>query len=396
MSSFAAVGRIKHNVCLAGPMLCIILVLAAFGTTAPAQAGWVIKETPNPQLAKGAGLAGISCTSISFCQATGSYEREGKVQTLAERWDSLSWVIQATPEIPEQPGKASLSGVACTTTTFCEATGTYRPTTLWKGLTEGWNGASWSFKSSPNHTQGGSTATELARVSCAATTACESVGWSANSLGENQPLAEGWNGTEWKLQNVLETQVSGALHGVSCTSVTSCEAVGNLGNSSTVSFARHWNGTTWAFQSAPNPEGAKSAQLDAVSCASSSACEATGFYENGSGVDVPFAERWDGTAWKIQSMPAPGGAKLTMLDDVSCPTTESCRAAGHYQNSAGVNVSLVEAWNGTTWAVEPTPNPEGAKESLLHGISCWSATACSTAGEYVNSSGVKVTLAEKL
>jgi hypothetical protein len=380
--------NIRRDVRLIIPALCAV-VLAGSGGAAPAQAGWVIRETPNPELAKEIGLAAISCTSASFCQATGSYETSEKVvKTLAERWNSLQWVIDPTPEPPEIPSKARLSSVACTATTFCEATGTYRPGSFWKGLTEVWNGYYWKYQYSHNPTEGGA---ELAHVSCIAATACEAVGWNAQVSGELRRLAEGWNGTEWNLQNSpLENQV---LHGVSCTSATSCEAVGTHGP---FSRAEHWNGTTWAPQFPPGPEGAKAAQLNAVACASATACEATGFYENASGVDLPLAERWDGTAWTIQSAPTPEGAKLTTLDDVSCPTAQSCRAAGHYQNSAGVNVTLVETWNGTTWAVESTPNPSGAKGSLLRGISCWSATRCASVGEYTNSSGVKVTLAEGL
>ena len=383
--------NIRRRIGLIAPALCAI-ALGGLAASASAQAEWVIKETPNPGASKEFGLAGVSCTSAFFCQAIGSYEQSAEVKTLADRWNGVSWLIQSTPELPELSHHAHLSGVVCLTTTFCEATGTYEAS-AWKGLAEVWNGSSWSFQKSPNHIEGGSTANELARVSCTTTTACEAVGWYTSGGKLLEPLAEGWNGTEWKLQKVVG--VGGSLHGVSCTSATSCEAVGSLGES-VLPFATHWNGSSWASQTTPNPEGAKSAQLNGVSCTSASACEATGFYVNASGVEVALAERWDGTAWKIQSLPTREGAKLTTLDDVSCPTAESCRAAGHYQNSAGVNVTLVEKWNGSTWAVESTPNPEGAKGSLLHGISCWSATACASTGEYTNISGEKVSLAESL
>jgi hypothetical protein len=44
--------------------------------------------------------------------------------------------------------------------------------------------------------------------------------------------------------------------------------------------------------------------------------------------------------------------------------------------------------------VQTAPNPEGAIESALYGVSCSSATACTAVGSYDNSSNAQVTLAE--
>src|SRR2546421_11268664 len=39
-------------------------------------------------------------------------------------------------------------------------------------------------------------------VSCSSSTSCMAVGFSINSLGEQRPLAETWNGTSWTVQAV--------------------------------------------------------------------------------------------------------------------------------------------------------------------------------------------------
>ena len=67
-------------------------------------------------------------------------------------------------------------------------------------------------------------------------------------------------------------------------------------------MAERWNGTAWAMQSIPNPNG--SGQLNGVSCTSASACTAVGYY----GGYVTLAERWNGTvrARGVRWLP-PGG-----------------------------------------------------------------------------------------
>jgi hypothetical protein len=149
---------------------------------------------------------------------------------------------------------------------------------------------------------------------------------------------------------------------------------------------------SWALQSTPNPSGTPASELLGVSCSSVTACTAVGYYNSG-GVDVTLAERWNGTKWMIQTTPNPS-IEISYLNGVSCPSATDCTATGAYLNNSGVDVTLAEGWNGTKWAVQTTPNPSGALDSELEGVSCLSATACTAAGYYDNSSGFYVTLAE--
>jgi len=84
----------------------------------------------------------------------------------------------------------------------------------------------------------------------------------------------------------------GALLGVSCKSATSCTAVGYYVNDSTsVTLAERWNGTSWTIQSTPNPTGGSLLQLNGVSCTSTVACTAVGQYII-TRVQVTLAERY--------------------------------------------------------------------------------------------------------
>jgi hypothetical protein len=104
-----------------------------------------------------------------------------------------------------------------------------------------------------------------------------------------------------------------------------------------------------------------------------------------------LAETWNSTSFALQTTPNPG-ATLSALTGVSCTGASSCTAVGYYTNTSGFTVTLAEAWSGTSWAVQTTPNPSIATASLLYAVSCTAATTCTAVGRYNN--GVQLTLAE--
>ncbi len=77
-----------------------------------------------------------------------------------------------------------------------------------------------------------------------------------------------------------------------------------------------------------------------------------------------FAEAWNGTSWKLETTASPSGGSDSYLAGVSCTSPAACTAVGYYySNSSDVEVTLAEAWNGTSWSLEATPNPAGALAS---------------------------------
>jgi hypothetical protein len=346
---------------------------------------WSIMPTPGPAKARRSFLFAVSCTSATDCVAVGSYQTAaGKHVTLAERWDGTSWSVQPTPNAPAAAGRSSLSGVSCVSASFCMAVGfsgdpngaTARP------LAEAWDGARWSLKP-PVPAPGSSSG--LTGVSCPAAGACEAVGFRSTGT-----LAEAWNGTSWSIQR--SPGPNGAtpqFTGVSCVSASACEAVGSPG-----AFAERWNGTVWSLQ--PSPPGINvDSRFSGVSCASPKACAAAGTFSVGAGGEVPLAEVWDGTMWSIQTAPSPRAVpKVSQLLSVSCTSPEACTAVGDYNNDAGGIVTLAEQWNGTRWSIQRTPNPPGALDSVLRGVSCASPAACIAVGDYLDSSDRGFTLAE--
>jgi hypothetical protein len=238
---------------------------------------------------------------------------------------------------------------------------------------------SWSAEEPPSPT--GVKQDAVWGMSCVSTTACTSVGFFEKSSGEKGPLAESWNGTAWTVQEPpVPTETSAAiLRNVSCPSSTSCVGVGEFDKNYSgidLPLAESWNGTAWTAQEPPTATGEKQSEVSGVSCVSSTSCIAVGAFENSSGDYVPLAEKWNGTAWTVQEPPFPTGAYNAVLNGVSCTSSTACTAVGDFAKSSKENSrALAETWNGTAWTMQEPP-----LEHVLHGVSCTSSTACVAVG----------------
>ena len=134
---------------------------------------------------------------------------------------------------------------------------------------------------------------------------------------------------------------------------------------------------TWSIQPTPTPTGATSSALSGVSCTATNACVAVGEYGNSSGVEATLADSWNGTTWTLQTTPNPAGATTSALSGVSCTAASACTAVGYYVDASGVDMTLVERWSGTAWLIQPSANPTGG--GVLSGVSCI-ADKCTAVG----------------
>ena len=160
----------------------------------------------------------------------------------------------------------------------------------------------------------------------------------------------------------------------------------------------------WTIQNIPKPvettNKTYAGGLAGISCSASIACIGVGWYDTSSEVRVILAERWNGTEWSVQATPNPAGAKESELLGVSCASSSACEGVGD-DRSSGTRVTLGERWNGTEWTIQSTPSPEGAKGSELLGVSCTSSNACTAVGRYYTKDNAKtlepeyLTLAER-
>jgi hypothetical protein len=355
---------------------------------------WASQKTPSPGGAEFSQLFAVSCTSASACTATGYYYNGANTaRTLAERWNGTAWAIQPTPS-PGGAQTSELDAVSCASAWSCMAVGDHYASSAQGTLVERWNGTAWAIQKAPS--PGGVFGSYLDGVSCTSASACTAVGYYYNGGVSPLALAERWNGTAWAIQPT-PTPGSVVLEAVSCTSASSCTATGFTTNNSTLTqltLVERWNGKAWAIQKSPSPGGGENSELVGVSCTSASACTAAGFQFTSAFSGGTLAERWNGKAWAIQPTASPGGAETPELQAVSCTSASACTATGVYDTSGDTPVMMAERWNGTAWAIQPTPSPGGALGSGLVGVSCTSASACTAAGWYYTDS-TYVTLVER-
>jgi len=327
--------------------------------------GWSVAPSPNPVIPTGQ-LFWVSCPAADSCVAVGTYVRSsGAGVTLAERWNGSRWRIQP---VPSPPGAAwsALNGVSCVSPSACEAVGiTISRSGARRAVAERWNGTRWRIQPAPSPGGG-----YLVGVSCTSPAACTAVGGSTPGP-PGKALAERWDGSRWRVQPTPSPAGSAFLSGVACTSSAACTAVGG---SDAGTLAERWNGTTWSTQATPDPPQG-GGFLDGVACLSSSACSAVGASNAGN-----LAEQWNGTSWQIQPAPNPAGAQFGFLNTVACASASACTAAGAYISASGAFHSQAERWDGTSWAIQPTPRLPGGVMSLLIGVTCTSATGCLAVG----------------
>jgi hypothetical protein len=240
----------------------------------------------------------------------------------------------------------------------------------------------WSIQSSPN--PAGFSSSKLLGSACPSSTVCFTVG---EALPPSIGFAERWNGSAWSLQSMSfpAGSTSTSLGGVACSTTTLCTAVGRYTapDGFIYPLAQLWNGSAWSVQTPPAPSVSNLVEsaLAGVSCRSST-CIAVGYYKTHpslfSSPVLVMAERWDGASWSQMTVPnPPEGASTAKLLGVSCSSATACTAVGLRGTSSRDPVA--ELWNGASWSlqtpVEPTPS------SAFTGVSCPSSTSCIAVGE---------------
>jgi hypothetical protein len=237
---------------------------------------WSIVPSPNTSPTVDNGLNAVSCSGPTFCVAVGAVGSPDNQtpQTLIESWNGSVWSIASSPNsLPSQPN--ILAGVACTSPTFCISVGDYRyggnPPGISQTLIESWNGSTWSIVPSPNTSP--AQPNSLAGVSCVNPTTCFAAG-SGATVTAYQTLIESWNGAIWSIVPSPNTSstIGNGLGGVSCNKATACVAVG----ASDQTLIEILHGTTWSMVSSATSGSAVGGSLAGVSCRRPSICAAVG------------------------------------------------------------------------------------------------------------------------
>src|SRR5436309_1665426 len=244
-------------------------------------------------------------------------------------------------------------------------------------------GDTWTVVSSHN-----TSATEhnfLQNVTCMSASDCWAVGTSFAAGAVTQTLIERWDGTSWTIVSSPNAGVAQGnfLYGVTCVSTSECWAAGYYNAAGAAqTLIERWDGTSWAIVSSPNTSTTRNNFLYGVTCVSASECWAVGGHYTGS-VNQTLIERWDGISWAIVNSPSTNAAEHNQFYGVTCPSALDCWAVGFYKNSlTGNNQTLMERWDGNSWALVPSPNTLSIQDNHLFAVTCVSESDCWAVGDY--------------
>ncbi len=215
-------------------------------------------------------------------------------------------------------------------------------------------------------------------------------------------LAEEWEGTSWLLMSPIENpgkQKNGKMRSVSCVAEASCRAVGNWGTEIGIGVpgSETWNGIEWKATQLPEPGAANFGEMFGISCKTANSCLAVGVWREAVTEKYTIlTDYWNGTEWTFAVPPRPTGTTRSELTGVSCTAVEECIVVGNYTNSSGTQLTLAELWKNKEWTIQTTPNPSGAKASGFKSISCTEAEVCNAVGYSYSSTNVQTPIAAHL
>jgi hypothetical protein len=350
----------------------------------PAQAvpsRWSVTPAPN----RGTGtdqLSGVSCPGSKFCMAVGNFG--GGIATLTAAWNGRAWSIIPSPTPRGSVSPVGLSGVSCTSSSFCVAVGEFdsRSSITNKPLVETWNGKAWSITPTPGLSGTAGNDSGLLGVSCLSATRCVAVGDRGSLSQATATLVESWNGKAWSVIPSPSIGSNSVLNSISCRSAASCVAVGSHdGAFGMLTLAESWNGSRWSVIPSPNVASRGNNWFSGVSCPSATDCEAVGGWNVQPVIVRNLAESWNGKRWSVVTIPS-RGPLANDLGGVSCTSASNCVTAGFNvygpASGPGNGKTLIESWNGSRWAITPSPSPRA--DSELYAVACTSAASCEAVG----------------
>jgi hypothetical protein len=227
-------------------------------------------------------------------------------------------------------------------------------------LIEHWNGASWSVVASPKLPND----SDLSAVTAPASNNVWAIGVAG---GSSNALVEHWDGARWSI--VSSPAFTGVgVTGLSSDSPSDVWAVGGLATGGTVSL--HWNGQTWSQ--------IPTARLRFGGVGAVAALSPINVWAVGTGPGVPtggfsahptaVVEHWDGTSWSVVPSPNPNPQGNNSLGVIAAAFASDLWAFGFELGGP-----FTEHWDGTSWSIVGTPS----------GVSAVSAAAALSDGAVV-------------
>lgn len=287
-------------------------------------------------------FAAVAALSPRAVWAVGSVGEGSSGQALAVRWGGAHWQVLAGMALPQAGSSgfviygagAALTALATLSPHDVWAAGSRPTSTGTRAFIAHWTGQRWRLVNSPDLGPD-STLRAMAAVSAHDV-------WAAGDARDTRTLVEHWDGRVWRI--VPTPRVSGSdvrLAGLAALSATNVWAVGAMGSASDGSrrgLVEHWNGTRWQIVPSAQP-GVVDDALAGVGASAPADVWAVGSSEGNDYQNMPFVERWTGSAWRVMPRPSLPAAPNGLAAVVVLGTRDVWAAAG----------DALTHWTGTRW-----------------------------------------------
>jgi hypothetical protein len=359
-------------------------------------------------------LYAVTALSATDIWAVGEYANGGVSQTLIEHWDGTTWSQVSSPTVRNQYTK--LLGVAAVAPNDVWAVGEAGSDTF----TAHWNGTAWQRIRSP--------AIAFSSFKSVSATPSGEV-WAVGDSGNNTLTAR-WTGQSWEVvPSPAPGFVFNELHGVVVLAANDVWAIGFYDvQGDWKTLALHYDGTKWNQVTSPSPdpilnlfngvdadsanniwavgrgEGTLTARwsgtaFEAVPSANAgtadnelksiSAAAPNDIWAVGSAAGDSLTMHWNGTTWTI--FPTPELPLDAPLEGVTAVASNDVWAVGFQEDPGSLNSSnVIFHWNGSSWAVIPSPNPGGNSVDKLHDVADAAANDVWAVGEHWDQNGTNL------
>jgi hypothetical protein len=184
--------------------------------------GWAVVPNPGSALTNST-LQAVAASSASDVWAVGdSGGRASPTRILIEHYNGKSWSIVLAPNA--SPQSSFLFGVAADSSSDAWAVGYYETSSATHTLAEHWDGQYWSLSAMPD---GAPSSDGLFSVTAISASDVWAVGQLDNSAGVTGGLTEHWNGATWsQVPSPNPGDAYNLLRGVAAVSANSVWAIG--------------------------------------------------------------------------------------------------------------------------------------------------------------------------
>jgi Cutinase len=225
-------------------------------------------------------LESVSCVSASFCVAAGTYtDTSGNADGLLETLSDGTWTVEQAPlpaDAAANPDVFFRSGpdtnlVSCPSVSFCLAAGTYTDTSgSSEGLLETLSDGTWTATKAPLPADAAANpGAAILGVSCPTASFCLATADYNASDSASESLLETWSGGSWSLTTVQTP--ANVVGPVACASTSAC-VITLIGGSEVLTSS----GGSWTATQLPAPPYGVLWDISNLACASASHCIAVG------------------------------------------------------------------------------------------------------------------------